>query len=76
MQDTLSPRQCRAARAWLGWTQRDLAKHAGVDMLTVLHFEVGQSVPRRATMLAFMTTFQRMGIGWDSERDSLILPPR
>jgi DNA-binding XRE family transcriptional regulator len=75
-EDTISQRQCRAARAWLGWTQRDLARKAGVDMQTVMFFETGQSVPRRATLLAFMLTFQRMGISWDDEHNNLILPPK
>lgn len=76
MDDILSPRQCRAARAWLGWTQKDLARQARVDIQTVMYFEIGQSVPRRGTMLSLMMTFQRVGIGWDSERSSLILPPK
>jgi transcriptional regulator with XRE-family HTH domain len=36
-----SSAQCRAARALLGWTQQDLAEHAGVARKTVADFEAG-----------------------------------
>jgi transcriptional regulator with XRE-family HTH domain len=35
------PAQCRAARAWIGWTQADLARRAGVARKTVADFERG-----------------------------------
>ena len=37
----IMPEQCRAARAWLGWTQDDLAKRAGIGQSTVKDFEKG-----------------------------------
>ena len=37
----VSPGQCRAARAWLGWTQADLARLASVARKTVADFELG-----------------------------------
>lgn len=36
-----SPGQCRAARAWLGWTQADLAHQASVARKTIADFELG-----------------------------------
>jgi transcriptional regulator with XRE-family HTH domain len=38
----LSPEQCRAARAWLGWGQDDLAKMAKVSLSTIRDFESGK----------------------------------
>jgi transcriptional regulator with XRE-family HTH domain len=42
--------QCRAARAWLGWSQNDLAKASGLTIGTVVNFERDQSIPRSRSM--------------------------
>lgn len=36
---TLTPQLCRTARAWLDWTQEDLAKVAKVGITTIRDFE-------------------------------------
>jgi hypothetical protein len=36
---TLSPEICRASRAWLGWTQKELATKAEVAVNTIREFE-------------------------------------
>lgn len=41
----LTPEQSRAARAWLDWSQEDLAKRAKVSLSTVRDFEKGRRVP-------------------------------
>lgn len=41
----ISPEQCRAARAWLGWPQPELAKRARVGLSTVRDFETGARNP-------------------------------
>jgi len=41
----MSPEQSRAARAWLGWTQGELAKRANVSLSTVHDFESGRRMP-------------------------------
>ena len=41
----MTPEQSRAARAWLGWSQGELAKRAGVSLSTVQDFERGQRTP-------------------------------
>ena len=42
--------QCRAARGLLGWSQQDLADHAGLGIVTVRNLELGVHEPRRATL--------------------------
>ncbi len=42
--DDISPEQCRAVRAYLGWGRREFAKLAGVHEDTVLNFEVGRTL--------------------------------
>ena len=37
----IDPRQCRAARALLDWTQDELAKRTGLSAVTVRSFERG-----------------------------------
>ncbi len=37
-----SPRQFRAARAWLGWTQQELATRTGLDKSTICRMEKGK----------------------------------
>lgn len=69
----ISPRQCRAARAWLGWTQRELAKYAGVDMQTVMNFEIGRGTPRKATALALTVMLAQLDIRLDTD-ENLVLP--
>jgi len=41
----MSPEQARAARGWLGWSQKDLANKAQVGLSTVKDFENGARKP-------------------------------
>jgi len=43
--DMISPEQSRAARAWLEWSQDDLAKRANVSLSTIRDFEKGRRTP-------------------------------
>jgi hypothetical protein len=38
----MSPAQCEKARALLNWTPADLARAAGVSVITVRNFEAGK----------------------------------
>jgi len=58
----LLPAQCRAARALLGWSQQDLAKAAGVGVVTVHQLETGVSEPRRSTLDVIGRTLQSAGV--------------
>jgi transcriptional regulator with XRE-family HTH domain len=58
----MSPEQCRAARAWLDWTQHELARRAGVGLSTVKDFEKGNRKPIRNNLDALHRVFIAAGI--------------
>lgn len=49
---TLTPADCRAARARLGLTQAELARRAGISRATLVNFEKGRGEPLRASLQA------------------------
>ena len=58
----ISAEQSRAARAWLDWSQDDLAKRAKVSLSTVRDFEKGRRVPIRNNMDAMRMAFEMQGV--------------
>jgi transcriptional regulator with XRE-family HTH domain len=65
----LTPIQCIAARALLGWTQRDLEaatldKRTGdrVSSVTIGEFERGQTDPKVSTLLKLQRALERGGV--------------
>ncbi len=58
----LSPEQCRAARAWLGWAQDDLAKRAKVGLSTLKDFEGGKRAPMRNNLEAIQHAIEAAGL--------------
>ena len=67
-----TPRQSRAARGWLDWTQEDLAKLARVSLSTVRDYEKGRRTPIPNNLDAMCRVFEAHGIRplADSERDA------
>ncbi|BDG74257.1 helix-turn-helix domain-containing protein [Roseomonas fluvialis] len=59
---SLSPAQCRAARALLAWTQDDLAERAQVSRGTIRGFETGQHALQRATAAAIRRALEAGGV--------------
>jgi DNA-binding XRE family transcriptional regulator len=59
---TISPAQCRAARAFLGWPRHELAARAGISLLTVANFESEANKPRDGTMQAIVDALTFAGI--------------
>ncbi len=59
---TLTPAQVRAARALLGWSQKDLAANAGVAEPTVTQFERGNRNPSRAVTWAIRMALETAGV--------------
>jgi transcriptional regulator with XRE-family HTH domain len=58
----MSPEQCRAARGWLGWTQQELARRAGVGLSTVRDFENGDRTPIPNNLAAIRRAIESAGI--------------
>lgn len=52
---TLTPADCRAARARLRLTQAELARRAGVSRATLVNFEKGRGAPLRASLQALQS---------------------
>ncbi len=51
----LTVAQCRAGRALLNWTMADLAKAAGVGVMTVNRFEGGKTVSAASIQTLYVT---------------------
>jgi len=62
LRGTMSPQQSRAARAWLGWSQVELAKRAGVSLSTVQDFERGQRTPIANNIAAMRRVIEAAGM--------------
>lgn len=71
----INARQCRTARAWLGWSQRKLASESGLDMTTVSLFELQReretgdtfrkprnNDARDVTKIAIRQAFEKAGV--------------
>ena len=54
--------QIKAARAFLGLTQSELAEQAGVSLATVNNIERGVTVPHRASLQAIQLALEAAGI--------------
>ena len=60
----LVPNQCRAARAWLAWSQEDLAKLAGVSLSTLRDFEGGKRTPSKNNLKAIQSALESEGVAF------------
>lgn len=67
----LSAEQCRAARAWLNWSQEELAKAAEVALSTVRDFERGGREPIGHNIQAIERALSNGGIHFESGPHSL-----
>ena len=65
--------QCRAARAILGWSVRELAKHAHVGSTTVVRFEGGKPA-NTSTLTLIKQAFEAAGVRFTE--DGGIVPPK
>lgn len=75
----LTANQCRAARAWLGWGQSDLAERAGVSLSTLRDFEGSKRVPIKNNLAAIQTAFEAEGVDFTftetGEANGIIVAP-
>ena len=58
----MTPRQCRAARAFKNWTQAQLAEKSETSMESISRFEAGSNIRVRAIVKVMRQTFEREGI--------------
>jgi len=58
----MSPEQCRAARAWLNWSQDELARKAQVSNSTVRDFEAGRRLPITNNLSAMRRALEDAGV--------------
>jgi transcriptional regulator with XRE-family HTH domain len=65
----LAPEACRAGRALLGWSMRDLAQHAGVSLGAVNRLEGGETASRGATAANIIAAFEAEGVEIVSAED-------
>ena len=66
--------QIKAARAFLGWSAADLAKHSGVGGTTLRRYEMYGGIPNAnmKTLLAIKNAFESNGIEFTG--DPLVNP--
>jgi len=58
----MSPEQSRAARAWLGWSQTELATRASVSLSTVRDFELRTRTPIANNIAAMRRAIEAAGV--------------
>jgi predicted transcriptional regulator len=62
----LTAAHCRAARGWLGWSQAQLSKEAGVGLSTIKDYERGKRQTHKGVQLLLQNTFAKAGV-WCSK---------
>lgn len=65
--DDLTPAQCRAARALLGWGQRELEEKSGAAKKTIADFEAANRSPRADTLARLRKALERGGVDFIPE---------
>jgi transcriptional regulator with XRE-family HTH domain len=58
----ISPEQCRAARGFLDWSQKELSQRAGVARKTIADFEQGLISPHARTLRDIVAALEAGGI--------------
>jgi transcriptional regulator with XRE-family HTH domain len=58
----MTPAQCKAARILLGWSQTELAQHAGVGGSSVADFELGSRQLSEHALFKLQLAFEDAGV--------------
>ena len=58
----INAKQCRATRAWLSWSQDELAEKSMVSKRTIAGFELEKTVPHDRTLRDLQRAFEDAGI--------------
>lgn len=59
--NVMSPEQCRAARAWLGWSQQDLVDATGIGIQAIFEYELRRRGSRIEVIAALQTALELSG---------------
>ena len=59
---SVTPGQCRAARALIGWSQEQLASSSKVAKATIANFELGKRVPYDRTLDGISAALEAAGV--------------
>ncbi len=66
---TITPEQCRAARALLGWSRQQLANSAQIAERTLVDFERGARSPLNRTLTDIQRALEDAGVIFIDEDD-------
>ncbi|MBS8259350.1 XRE family transcriptional regulator [Roseibium polysiphoniae] len=58
----INAKQCRATRAWLSWSQDELAERSLVSKRAIAGFELEKTVPHDRTLRDLQRAFEDAGI--------------
>ena len=58
----MTPRQCKAARVLLDWSQLDLSRQSGVSVSTIRNFEGGKRDTYAVNLAALQRALEAAGI--------------
>ena len=59
---SMTPAQCRAARALLRWSQEDLARTAGINAVTLRNYENEKTTAQRASIGVMRHVLEAAGV--------------
>ena len=65
----MTPAQCHLARTLLDWTPADLARAAGVSIITVRKFEAGKAMGGRLAPTLMKRALEGAGVGFSAGDD-------
>ena len=63
----ITPAQCRAARALLRWSQKELARRSRVGEITIINFETEKTAPLAGTLLLLRQALEAAGVEFIDE---------
>lgn len=66
----MRPAQCLQARTLLNWTPADLARAAGVSVITVRNFEAGKVAAGRLAPVLMKRALQGAGVRFSAGEDA------
>jgi len=68
----ISPAQCRAARAWLNWTQAELAQRSQVGLSALKDFERGNRRTLSSIRGQLQRTFEAASVEFPSPHSLIV----